>query len=100
MGAKCSNKVGTYFLVGIFSHTAGACVQQTVVQTRRLLFTLAVVVAIQVDIYSFGTILWELITGDSPQRGRMRAIKCVSQFSQRMMVLLLHAKPSFEVCLI
>lgn len=29
----------------------------------------------QVDLYSFGVILWELITTEVPRRGRLRAIK-------------------------
>ena len=32
-------------------------------------------VGVQVDMYSFGVILWELITTEVPRRGRLRAIK-------------------------
>ena len=37
--------------------------------------TLKLSAASQVDMYSFGVILWELITTEVPRRGRLRAIK-------------------------
>jgi serine/threonine protein kinase len=30
---------------------------------------------VQVDIYSFGVVLWELATCERPQRGRMRELR-------------------------
>ena len=33
-------------------------------------------VCAQVDIYSFGVVLWELATCERPQRGRMRELRC------------------------
>ena len=33
---------------------------------------------LQVDMYSFGVILWELITTEVPRRGRLRGIKVTS----------------------
>jgi hypothetical protein len=31
----------------------------------------------KVDMFSYGVILWELITGEAPARGRLRSVKCV-----------------------
>lgn len=30
----------------------------------------------KVDMFSYGVILWELITGEAPARGRLRSVKC------------------------
>ena len=32
----------------------------------------------KVDIFSYGVVLWELCTGESPVRGRLRPVRCVS----------------------
>ena len=48
----------------------------------------------KVDIYSFGVVLWELVTGESPQRGRMRSIRWVlTHASPQYIVLHLHTIP-------
>ena len=35
----------------------------------------------KVDIFSYGVVLWELVTGESPVRGRLRPVRCVPRFS-------------------
>lgn len=30
----------------------------------------------KVDMFSYGVVLWELITGEAPARGRLRSVKC------------------------
>lgn len=32
-------------------------------------------VSVQADIYSFGVVLWEIVTGEQPKRGQLRAIR-------------------------
>lgn len=32
----------------------------------------------QADVYSLGVLLWEIVTSDVPERGRMRPVKVVS----------------------
>ena len=44
-----------------------------------LIAILAKSMSLQVDMYSFGVILWELITTEVPRRGRLRGIKVRSQ---------------------
>ena len=43
----------------------------------------------KVDIYGFGTILWELVTGESPARGRLRPVRCESNDSRLWMVYII-----------
>ncbi|KAK9835179.1 hypothetical protein WJX81_003995 [Elliptochloris bilobata] len=40
------------------------------------------------DIYSFGVILWELVTREAPRRGRMRVPKAPEECSEAMMELI------------
>ena len=32
------------------------------------------------DIFSFGVLLWELVTGENPRRGKLRDLRCVTLF--------------------
>ena len=43
--------------------------------------TISIFVGVQVDIYSFGVLLWELVTATPPIRGRLRPIKVSAYFA-------------------
>lgn len=44
--------------------------------------------ALQADIYSLGVLLWEIVTAEIPERGRMRPVQVGSAVLHHMLLLL------------
>lgn len=86
LNGACTEKVNLAFQTDGFSTNslssakASARLSMLVQHVHWMLCNLCVLAAtqgddLQVDMYSFGVILWELITTEVPRRGRLRGIK-------------------------
>jgi len=84
LNANCSAKVGSRSAnfphirsrIGVITDAACCCecLLLTKCQGQEHGRTTLAVVSVQVDIYSFGVILWEIVTGEIPTRGRLTAL--------------------------